>query len=151
MRGEARRDAVRRACYRRYFMDTGDPSSKAATILLVDDFADNRQMYAEFLTYSGFTVIEAADGAEAIAKAIECRPDVVIMDLSLPVIDGWEATRRLKSDPRTSRIPVIALTGHTLEGYLRSAREAGCDRLLAKPSLPDELLAAVKEILASAP
>jgi two-component system cell cycle response regulator DivK len=131
-------------------MGTGDDSSKAATILLVDDFADNRQMYAEFLTYSGFTVIEAADGAEAIAKAIECRPDVVVMDLSLPVIDGWEATRRLKSDPRTSHIPVVALTGHTLDAYLRRAREAGCDRLLPKPSLPEELLAAVKEILASA-
>jgi two-component system cell cycle response regulator DivK len=131
-------------------MGTGTDSTKRATILLVDDSADNRQMYAEFLAYCGFTVIEAADGAEAIAKAIEFRPDVVVMDLSLPVIDGWEATRRIKGDARTGHIPIVALTGHTLEGYLRSAREAGCDRLLAKPSLPDELLAAVKEILASA-
>jgi CheY-like chemotaxis protein len=134
----------------------GPPASSpvatpARTVLIVDDFDDNRQMYAEFLAYSGFQVLEAANGAEALAKATEHVPDLVVMDLSLPVLDGWEATRRLKGDPRTRHIPVVALTGHALQGHSQGAREAGCDAFLAKPCLPDKLLETVKAMLAKAP
>jgi CheY-like chemotaxis protein len=118
------------------------------TVLIVDDFDDNRQMYAEFLTFSGFRVLEAADGAEAVAKATDHLPDLVVMDLSLPVLDGWEATRRLKGDPRTRHIPVVALTGHALDGHSIEARQAGCDAFLAKPCLPDKLLDTVRTMLA---
>lgn len=117
------------------------------TVLIVDDFDDNRQMYAEFLSSCGFRVIEAADGAEAISKARDAVPDLVIMDLSLPVVDGWEATRRLKGDPRTRHIPVVALSGHALDCHSDNAREAGCDWFLAKPCLPDTLLATVESML----
>jgi CheY-like chemotaxis protein len=134
----------------------GPPASSPAatparTVLIVDDFDDNRQMYAEFLAYSGFQVLEAANGEEALAKATEHVPDLVVMDLSLPVLDGWEATRRLKGDPRTRHIPVVALTGHALEGHSQGAREAGCDAFLAKPCLPDKLLETVKAMLAKTP
>ncbi len=122
-------------------------ANEAPTILIVDDFEDNREMYAEFLTYSGYRVLEAANGAEAIAKTQEQMPDLVVMDLSLPVLDGWEATRRLKLDPRTRHIPVLALTGHVLEGHTHGAREAGCDGFLAKPCLPEKLLESVKQML----
>ena len=131
-------------------MATGNAPTPRITILLVDDFDDSRQMYAEFLTSSGFDVLEAADGVGAIAKALEHRPSVVVMDLSLPILDGREATRRLKGDPRTGHIPIIALSGHTLTSGPHSALETGCDRFLAKPCLPDDLLATVNEILAHA-
>lgn len=117
-------------------------------VLIVDDFEDNRAMYAEFLRYSGIEVVEAKDGAEAVEKASTEMPDLVVMDLSLPVIDGWEATRRIKHDPRTRDIPIIALTGHALEGHSQGAREAGCEGFLAKPCLPETLLETVNAILA---
>jgi two-component system cell cycle response regulator DivK len=123
------------------------PDDSAPMILVVDDFDDNRQMYAEYLKYCGFRVAEASDGAEAVTTAIAIVPDVVVMDLSLPVLDGWEATRRLKGDPRTRHIPVVALTGHALEGHSQGAREAGCDAFLAKPCLPEKLLETVERML----
>ncbi len=120
-----------------------------ATVLIVDDFEDNRTMYAEFLKFVGFDVLEASNGLEAIQKANSFAPDIVVMDLSLPLLDGWEATRRLKRDPRTSHIPVVVLTGHALEGHWQSAREAGCDGFLAKPCLPETLLETVRQVLAA--
>ena len=126
-------------------MDASDQS--APMVLIVDDFDDNRQMYAEYLKYCGFRVAEASDGAEAVDRAIALVPDVVVMDLSLPVLDGWEATRRLKGDARTRHIPVVALTGHALEGLSQGAREAGCDAFLAKPCLPEKLLETVERML----
>jgi two-component system cell cycle response regulator DivK len=123
------------------------PSDTAPMVLIVDDFDDNRQMYAEYLNYCGFRVAEASDGAEAVATAIALVPDIIVMDLSLPVLDGWEATRRLKSDARTRHIPVVALTGHALEGHSVGAREAGCDAFLAKPCLPEKLLETVERML----
>jgi CheY-like chemotaxis protein len=117
-------------------------------VLVVDDFQDNREMYAEFLLYSGFRVIEARNGQEAIEQAFEKLPDVIIMDLSLPVMDGWEATRRLKADGRTKTIPVIALTGHALHGHSKGAFDAGCDAFVAKPCLPDQLVVEIRKMLA---
>jgi two-component system cell cycle response regulator DivK len=124
---------------------------KGHKVLIVDDFEDNRAMYAEFLRFSGFEVEEATNGAEAIEKARETMPDVVVMDLSLPVLDGWEATRRIKADARTRHIPIVALTGHALEGHSQGARDAGCDEFLAKPCLPESLLATVKRLLEGGP
>jgi CheY-like chemotaxis protein len=111
-------------------------------------------MYAEYLSYCGFRVIEAKNGKEAIEKAFAQSPNVIIMDLSLPVMDGWEATRRLKADGRTKSIPVIALTGHALQGHSKGALDAGCDAFVAKPCLPDQLVLEIKRMLgtsASAP
>ena len=120
------------------------------SILVVDDYEDNRQMYAELLAYAGYQVAEARDGAEAIAMAHRILPDLIVMDFSLPVIDGWEATRRLKADERTRPIPVLALTGHApegLAGHSEAARDAGCDAFLAKPCSPETLLQAIQEML----
>ena len=118
-------------------------------MLVVDDFADNREMYSEYLSFSGYDVIEATNGKEAVDAARARLPDIIIMDLSLPVMDGWEATRRLKADDRTRRIPVVALTGHALAGHSKGASDAGCDSFLAKPCLPDQLVAEIKRMLES--
>ena len=118
-------------------------------ILVVDDFLDNRQMYAEYLAFSGMRVEEAENGLEALEKAFAMLPDLIVMDLSLPGIDGWEATRRLKADPRTKRIPVIALTGHALAGHSKGAMDAGCDAFITKPCLPERLLDEVRKTLAT--
>lgn len=116
-------------------------------VLVVDDFLDAREMYAEYLAFSGFRVVEASNGAEAVQKALEVAPDIVLMDLSMPGMDGWEATRRLKGDQRTKDIPVIALTGHALTGFSESAKEAGCDAFVTKPCLPDALVGEVRRVL----
>jgi two-component system, cell cycle response regulator DivK len=118
-------------------------------ILIVEDQEDLRQLYAQQLTISGFDVIEAANGADAIAHASTRFPNVVLMDLSLPVVDGWEATRRLKNDDRTAHIPVVALTAHDGAGELQRATKAGCDWFVPKPCPPDALIAEVRRVLAS--
>ena len=130
-------------------MTGSEASVKKALVLVVDDFADNREMYSEYLTFSGYDVIEATNGKEAIDAAQARLPDIIIMDLSLPVMDGWEATRRLTADDRTRKIPVVALTGHALAGHSKGARDAGCDSFLAKPCLPDQLVAEIKRMLES--
>ena len=119
-----------------------------ALVLIVDDFADNREMYAEYLRFAGFRVEEAATGQEALARAQANPPDAAIMDLSLPEMDGWEATRRLKADPRTQHVRVIALTGHALKGHSESAMKAGCDLFVTKPCLPEALVKHLAELLA---
>jgi two-component system cell cycle response regulator DivK len=124
-------------------------TAAAPLILVVDDFLDNRQMYAEYLAFSGLRVEEAENGHEALEKAFAMLPDLIVMDLSLPGIDGWEATRRLKNDPRTKRIPVIALTGHALAGHSKGAMDAGCDAFITKPCLPERLLEEVRKMLTS--
>lgn len=116
-------------------------------LLLVDDFADAREMYATYLAVSGFDVVQAATAEEALRHAVERRPDLILMDLALPVMDGWEATRRLKADGRTSAIPVVALTGHTLNWCLESALSAGCEAWVAKPCLPEDLVREVRRVL----
>src|ERR1043166_7378366 len=102
-------------------------------VLLVDDYPDAREMYSEYLEFSGFDVVEAANGMEALQRAVEAAPDIILMDLSLPVMDGWEATRRLKADERTAGIPVVALTGHALAGVSEGAVKAGCDGCTTQP------------------
>jgi len=116
-------------------------------ILVVDDYQDAREMYAEYLQFSGFRVAEARNGNEAVAQAFSLRPDLILMDLSLPGMDGWEATRVLKADERTKHIPVVALTGHALAGASEGARKAGCDSFVTKPCLPDDLVVEVRRML----
>jgi len=125
---------------------SGERPSKR--ILMVDDFQDNREMYAAYLRHAGFLVEEAVTGTEALDKAFATGPDLIVMDLSLPGVDGWEATRRLKADPRTQHIPIVVVSGHALEGSVKSAQAAGCDAFLRKPCLPNALLAEVKKLLA---
>jgi two-component system cell cycle response regulator DivK len=132
-------------------VDGHDSERSAPLVLVVDDFQDNREMFAEFLVISGFRVAEAATGREALDRAQALLPDVILMDLSLPELDGWEATRRLKHDPRTAHIPVVALTGHVLADCSREARDAGCDGFLTKPCLPEALVVEVRRVLASSP
>ena len=116
-------------------------------ILVVDDYQDAREMYAEYLQYSGFRVAEARNGNEAVAQARSLKPDLILMDLSLPGMDGWEATRVLKADDETRHIPIVALTGHALAGASEGARKAGCDSFVTKPCLPDDLVVEVRRML----
>ncbi len=122
-------------------------AAKSPLILIVDDFADNREMYTQFLEFSGFRVAEAQNGHEALAQAFQLTPDLIVMDLSLPGLDGWEATRRLKADDRTRGIPIIALTGHALAGHSKGAMDAGCDAFIIKPCLPERLMEEIKSML----
>jgi CheY-like chemotaxis protein len=116
-------------------------------VLVVDDYPDAREMYAEYLKYSGFDVIEAGNGREALDRALDSAPDIILMDLSLPVMDGWEATRRLKADKLTAGIPIVALTGHALAGILEGAKNAGCDAFVTKPCLPEDLVKEIQRVL----
>ena len=116
-------------------------------VLLVDDYPDAREMYSEYLQYSGFDVIEAGNGVEALERAADSAPDIILMDLSLPVMDGWEATRRLKADKATADIPIVALTGHALAGIHEGAKKAGCDAFVTKPCLPDDLVKEIQKVL----
>jgi two-component system cell cycle response regulator DivK len=123
-------------------------SRERPLVLIVEDQRDLRELYAQQLTISGFDVIEAENGAIAIEHTTAHSPDVVLMDLSLPVIDGWEATRRLKSDTRTAHIPVVALTAHDGSGELQRATRAGCDWFVPKPCPPDALITELRRVLA---
>jgi two-component system, cell cycle response regulator DivK len=122
----------------------------APLILVVDDYQDAREMYAEYLQFSGFRVAEAKNGNEAVEQALTLKPDLILMDLSLPGMDGWEATRRLKADDTTKHIPIVALTGHALAGASEGARKAGCDSFVTKPCLPDDLVVEVRRMLGTA-
>jgi two-component system cell cycle response regulator DivK len=116
-------------------------------VLVVDDYQDAREMYSHYLNESGFRTAEARSGAEAVAKARELKPHCILMDLSLPGIDGWEATRQLKADHATTNIPVVAITGHASELASRDARAAGCVAFVLKPAMADTLVAEVRRAL----
>jgi two-component system, cell cycle response regulator DivK len=122
-----------------------DEKAPNPLVLVVDDFDDNREMFAEFLQISGYRVAEASTGREALDQAFALLPDVIVMDLSLPEVDGWEATRILKGDERTKHIPIIALTGHAL-GDHAGGKAVGCDAFLIKPCMPDTLLAEIRRV-----
>jgi CheY-like chemotaxis protein len=100
-------------------------------------------MFRDYLAFSGFDVQVACNGYEAIEKARELQPDIILMDLSLPVLDGWEATRRLKADPETAPITIIALSAHAMAAEEQRAVAVGCDGFIAKPCLPEELVGEV--------
>jgi len=119
----------------------------AQLVLVVEDYSDAREMVAEYLEEVGFRVKVARNGAEALQAAGDHHPDVILMDLSLPVMDGWEATRRLKGDARTRDIPVMALSGHVSLSHAEVAREAGADDFVTKPCMPEELEARIRAML----
>ena len=121
--------------------------TSAPLILVVEDFLDAREMYRDYLAFSGYRVETAADGQEAIEKARALQPDLILMDLALPIVDGWEATRRLKTDEATKAIPVIALTAHAMSGDREKAIEAGCDDYDTKPIELDRLLSKIEALL----
>ena len=116
-------------------------------ILVVEDQEDNRQILRDLLGSAGYDLIEAENGEEAIAAVAKHRPDLILMDIQLPVMDGYEATRRLKADPEFKKIPVIVVTSYALSGDEGKAREAGCDAYVTKPYSPRLLLAKIKEFL----
>jgi two-component system cell cycle response regulator DivK len=113
-------------------------------ILVVEDQEDNRQILRDLLTSGGFEMIEAENGADAITAAEAKRPDVILMDIQLPILDGYEATRRIKANPDLKSIPIIVVTSYALSGDEDKARLAGCDDYVAKPFSPRELLAKIK-------
>ena len=119
-----------------------------AKILLVEDNEMNRDMLSRRLLRKGFDVVMAEDGAAGVARAVSEAPAVILMDMSLPVIDGWEATRRLKADPATAHIPVIALTAHAMSEDRDKAMAAGCDDYDTKPIDLDRLLGKIAGLLA---
>ena len=122
-------------------------ASDAPLVLVVDDFEDNRAMYVEYLQFQGLRVAEAVNGEEAVARAKELLPVIIIMDLSLPVMDGWEATRQLKAAAGTREIPVIALTAHAMAGDREKALAAGCDEYETKPVEFGRLLGKIQALL----
>ncbi|HEY4219025.1 MAG TPA: response regulator [Gemmatimonadaceae bacterium] len=115
------------------------------TVLLVEDNEDNLVIYSTILTHAGYPVLEARDGQAGIDSARKNHPAIILMDVSIPLIDGWEATRQLKADPDTASIPIIALTAHALAADQQKAVDAGCDGYIAKPAEPRVVLAAVRE------
>jgi two-component system cell cycle response regulator DivK len=117
------------------------------TILVVEDQEDNRQILRDLLGSAGFRMIEANDGAQALTVARSHRPDLILMDIQLPLVDGYEATRSIKRDPELKHIPVIAVTSYALSGDEQKAREAGCDAYVAKPYSTRHLLAKIGQFL----
>lgn len=116
----------------------------ARTILVADDEADNRAIMAAALTASGYRVCEAADGEEAVAAALRELPDLILLDMAMPGVSGWEAVRRIKAMPQTRDIPVFAFTAYALAGDELKAREAGCDDYVSKPCVPKEVVERIR-------
>jgi two-component system cell cycle response regulator DivK len=116
-------------------------------ILVVEDTEDNRQILRDLLGMAGYEMVEARDGAEGVAKATEHKPDLILMDIQMPVMDGYEATRRIRANPELKSIPIVAVTSYALSGDEEKTRAAGCDGYIAKPYSPRQMLAKVREIL----
>jgi two-component system cell cycle response regulator DivK len=125
----------------------GAAASGRPLVLVADDMEDIRDMYAHYLSGQGFRPELACTGLEALSKASVLHPDVIVMDLNMPELDGWEATRRLKSSDITRAIPVIALTGLAVSQSKQAALEAGCDGYLTKPCFPDTLADEIRRVL----
>ena len=116
-------------------------------ILVVEDQDDNLQILRDLLTSAGFDILEAKDGEAGVRTAVAERPDLILMDIQLPVLDGYAATRRIKADPALRAIPIIVVTSYALSGDEDKAREAGCDDYVPKPFSPRQLLAKIRRFL----
>ena len=116
-------------------------------ILVVEDQEDNRRILSDLLTANGFDIVEAVTGEEGVAAAAREKPDLILMDIQLPGLDGYEATRRIKAKPELDQIPIIAVTSYALSGDDKKAYAAGCDGYVTKPFSPRDLLAKIKEYL----
>ncbi len=119
----------------------------AQSVLVVEDNPDNRVLIMDVLTSLDYVVYEAVDGEEGVAQAVACKPDLILMDLSLPVMDGWTATRKIKDNPELKHIKIIALTAHAMVGDREKALEAGCDDYVSKPIDLRELTQKLSEYL----
>ena len=131
-------------------MTPSDRSPAGAQILLVDDERDQVEMYRYALEDAGFVVISAGTGSDAVARARDLGPDVIVLDLRLPDMTGWDVCRMLKADPRTDRIPVIVLTAAATPTLAKDAADAGCAAYLLKPCYPDQLAISIRNVLATA-
>jgi two-component system cell cycle response regulator DivK len=116
-------------------------------ILVVEDQEDNMQILRDLLSSAGYEMIEAQDGEAAVRIAVSDRPDLILMDIQLPLLDGYEATRRIRADPAMRAIPIIVVTSYALSGDEAKARAAGCDGYVSKPYSPRQLLAKIHEYL----
>jgi two-component system, cell cycle response regulator DivK len=117
-------------------------------VLVVDDNAAEREMYCSYFASQGVQFLVAGDGVTALRVMQTVRPDAIVMDLSMPRLDGWETTRQLKHDPRTAHIPILACTGHAFGPAVEHALDAGCDAYIVKPCLPAEVLKKIRALLA---
>jgi two-component system cell cycle response regulator DivK len=122
--------------------------SKPPLVLVVDDVQDTREMYAEYLDYVGMRAETAENGRQAVRRALRAHPDAIVMDLAMPVLDGWEATRILHADPRTRDIPIVVITGNAQPEQKKRAEECGAVRVLSKPCLPSDLYDVLRGLLA---
>jgi two-component system, cell cycle response regulator DivK len=125
-----------------------NPPADGLFVLLVDDNEDGRDMYREYLTFKGCRVVVAADGAEGVEHARAEHPDIILMDLRMPSMTGYEAIRVLRSDPAMNGVPIVALTAHAMDSERADADAAGFDAVIAKPCLPDDLFSAIHRVLA---
>lgn len=119
----------------------------ARLVLVADDEADNRAIMTAVLTASGYRVVEARDGAQAVEAALRERPDLILLDMAMPVMSGWEAARRLKSMDQTRAIPILAFTAFALAGDDLKAREAGCEGYVSKPCVPADVVRTIRETI----
>lgn len=122
----------------------------AKRVLVIEDQEDNRAILRDLLSAAGFDLIEAVNGAEGVAKAAAERPDLILMDIQMPVMDGYEATRRIKADPATTAIPVVAVTSYALSGDEAKTKAAGCDGYVTKPYSPRQMLTVIRGFLEKA-
>ena len=127
----------------------GKPAKPSPLVLIVDDNVDAREMYAMYLEHEGFRSTEAGDGRAAIDEAKRVKPDLILMDATMPRLDGWEAARLLKTDAETKAIPLIMLTAHAFAEHRDRAAAVGADAFLAKPVLPDALARTIRKMLKS--
>lgn len=122
-------------------------AGRGELVLIVDDYDEGREICAEYLAFHGYAVATAEDGEEALAKARELAPDLILLDIALPKVDGWEVARRLRADPATAKTAILALTAHALGELRRKALDVGCDGVVTKPVIPRELERQIRETL----
>ena len=127
-------------------MRTAFGAGNGPLVLVVDDNEDNREIYGAYLAHKGYRVITAVDGDDALNLLESHAPEIVLMDLAMPRLDGWEATRRIKADPRRRDVVVVALTGHAMGEPLHRAEQAGADAVLTKPCTPEAMLQAIEKL-----
>lgn len=126
---------------------SGEPVTNKPVVLVVDDYDDGRELAVDILAFAGFEVRQAANGLDALEMTRELLPDLLVLDLALPGLDGWQVAARLKAEQQTQKIPIIALTAHAEQSALDRAWAAGCDEVLTKPCPPEDLVHQVRRLV----